>query len=102
MSNPFPLPLAFDCPYCGQQAISGGSDSLSNELLHFSHTIKECKKVGQVISVILHTSHQFVVKWNNEKSEWLHADVRFGSSKVIERVELGDGGKTRWHSCDES
>ena len=96
MFNPFPVPQAFKCPYCEK---NGSLGKLSEGgLAHYSHLITESKKVGFKIHVSVATIHAFATEWNGNK--WVVSKKRFGSSKMCERVELGNGSTSDWIGYD--
>lgn len=94
--NLFPIPKTQPCPYCGE--ICGTGTLAQDGKIHHSHKIEEKVRVGDANVVTLITLHQFVTMWDGD--EWVHADVRFGSSKVLQRIKLGNGHSTDWSSCD--
>ena len=96
--QPFPFPKTFPCPYCGEAARTGNYTDPSSQL-HCSHAIIEKKRISQHIVVELETRHQFVVKWSGES--WQAVDEPFGSSKVCERAEFGNGENTGWRGHND-
>jgi hypothetical protein len=97
--KPFPIPEAFNCPYCGAKALQSDFNPRTGAAI-FTHHNREKKKVGQVSTVTVHTVHVFATIWRG--SEWEHSPgIDLNTYKVCERVEIIPRGQsTDWASCD--
>ena len=86
MSNPFPLPAKFCCPYCGMMC-----DLVDFEITgDAKYVCLNTKRVSvSKIKVTLWTRHTFYIRWIDDK--WCVVDrSHYGSKEIEEMVRSED------------